>query len=462
MAFIAVIPFSKLKHIFTTSLNYVFSDLRPKGTITTLDLENPDAEQFGVVKVKDLTWKDIFDADACTRCGRCEDRCPAWNAGKPLSPMSVIQQIGNAAFSRNDGSLIDLVSEEALWACTTCFACDDVCPANIEVVGKIVDMRRYLTLMEGKFPGKEVRTAIDNIEVNSNPFGFAFASRGDWANGLPVERIAGGAEVDVLYFVGCYASFDQRNREVARSFVEICAAAGIRVGILGREEKCCGEPVRKLGNEYLYQTLARENIDRFLSCGVRKIVTTCPHCFHTLSHDYRELGLQADVEHYTTFIERLVSRGILHLAQERFSCTYHDSCYLGRYNDILDPPRHVLRAAGAQITEMRQCGKDSACCGAGGARVLMEETVDQRINVNRIRMAKETQAPLLVSNCPFCLTMFNDATKAGSGETPIQVRDLAEVVAERIKSTVVNPKSEYEITRVHQTGSGHELEVSGS
>jgi len=432
MGFIAAIPFTKLRHIFTTSANYLFADRGPKGAIATINLEDDSVEQFGAAKIADLTWKDIFDADACTSCKRCQDRCPAHATGKPLSPMKVVQQIGEIARTAPETDLCQTVSEDVLWSCTTCRACQDICPASNEHVNKIIEMRRNLTLMEGAFPGDEVRGAIGNIEVNGNPFGLAYASRGEWADGLPVRLMESGEEVDILYFVGCYASFDKRNREVARNFVNICDAAGIRVGILGKEEKCCGEPARKLGNEYLYQMSAAENIELIRAYGVKKIVTTCPHCFNTLGRDYRELGLDVPVEHYSTYLHGLITADRLRLKPEPFSFTYHDSCYMGRYMDIIEQPRSILAKAGGQISEMEKSGYDSFCCSAGGGRILAEEKIGTKISESRITMAMESGAPLLVSNCPFCLTMFEDGIKTGGAEGKLVVRDLAEVVAERL------------------------------
>ncbi len=432
IGFIAAIPFTKLRHIFTTSANYLFADLSAKGAISTTNLEDESVEQFGAATVLDLTWKDIFDADACIRCKRCQDRCPAWVTEKPLSPMKVVQQIGDVAFSHPEANLADRVGEEVLWTCTTCRACQEACPANIEHVNKILEMRRNLSLMEGSFPGDEVKIAVKNLEVTGNPFGFPPVGRGDWSAGLDVKMLADGCDVDILYFVGCYASFDNRNRAVARNFIQICHAAGVRVGILGKEEKCCGEPVRKLGNEYLYQVTAQENIDLIKGYGVKKIVTTCPHCFNTLARDYQDLGLDVPVEHYSTYLNGLIKRGQLTLESAPFEFTYHDSCYLGRYMDIIDEPRTVLATAGGQLSEMAQSKYDSFCCGAGGGRILAEEKVGSRINVARVEMAKETGVPLIVSNCPFCLSMFEDGIKASGCETALRVMDLAEVVAERI------------------------------
>jgi len=432
LGFIAAIPYTKLRHIFTTSANAFFAPLEPKGFIASINLEDETSEQFGAAAIADLTWKDIFDADACTACKRCQERCPASATDKPLSPMKVVQQIGQLAQDNPGGNLIETVSQDALWACTTCRACQDICPANIEHVNKILEMRRNLTLMEGAFPGDEVRTAIGNLEVNANPFGLAYASRGDWSEGLDVTIMEADSAVDILYFVGCYASFDKRNREIARNFIKICNAAGIKVGILGKQEKCCGEPPRKLGNEYLYQMLAAENIELIKGYGVKQIVTTCPHCFNTLSRDYQDLGLDVPVQHYTTYIHTLLARDRIKLTPDPFSFTYHDSCYLGRYMDIIQEPRTILAQAGGRILEMDKSGYDSFCCSAGGGRILAEEKLGTKISEARVRMAFDTGAPLLISNCPFCLTMFEDGIKTGGVEGKLRVRDLAEIVSERI------------------------------
>ncbi len=293
-------------------------------------------------------------------------------------------------------------------------------------------MRRNMVLMEGEFPGEEVTAAIDNVEVNGNPLGMAFAARGDWAQELGVKTLAEDPEVDVLYFVGCYASFDKRNIRIARSLVEICRHAGIRVGILGQEEKCCGEPVRKMGNEYLYQMSAMENIETIKAYGVEKVITTCPHCFNTLNKDYRDLGFEAEVEHHTVFLERLLREDRLRLKPERFAATYHDSCYLGRYNDLYEAPRTLLAASGANLQEMEASRSESFCCGAGGGRILAEEKLGRRISEERACMAGETGAETLVSNCPFCLTMFEDGIKGADLQEKLSTVDIAEVIASRL------------------------------
>lgn len=432
LGFIILIPSTKFRHILTTSVNSFFADLGPKGKLTQLDLENEDNETFGATGIRDMTWKDIFDADACTLCKRCQDRCPAHATGKPLSPMKVVNTLGDLAFHAPDGSLIEAIGKEALWACTTCRACQEICPASIEHVRKIVELRRSMVLMEGEFPGDEVMTAMEQAEVNGNPLGIGYASRGDWAAELGVRSLADDAEADILYFVGCYGSFDKRNIAVARSFVKICQAAEVKVAILGKEEKCCGEPMRKMGNEYLYQSLAVENIELINAYGVRKIVATCPHCFNTLAKDYRDLGLRVEVEHYTVFLEGLLKSGKLRIKTKELSCTYHDSCYLGRHNDIYDAPRALISAAGGTLTEMGKNREESFCCSAGGGRILAEEKIGERINVKRAQMAAATGAEVLVANCPFCLTMFEDGVKGAGIESSLTPRDIAEILAERL------------------------------
>lgn len=433
-AFIALIPFIKLRHIFLTPVNYFFTDTHPRGTMETPNLEDENAQTFGVRTVRDFYWKDIFDADACTSCKRCQDRCPAHLTEKPLSPMKFLKQIKDAAFYNPQADLINAVTPEVLWACTTCFACQEICPADIEQVNKIMEMRRHMALMKGEFPGDEVKTAVNNIEVNSNPFGTAFASRGDWARELNVPLIRENPNADILYFVGCYGSFDKRNTEVAKSFLKICNSAGIKAAILGKEERCCGDPVRKLGNEYLYQNVARENIKLFRDYNVSKIVTACPHCFNAIGIHYRDLELDPRVEvfHHTTFINSLLSEGRINLKQTEFKFTYHDSCYLARYRNILQEPRSALAKAGGKIVEMKKSGKEGFCCGGGGGRILAEEKTGRRINVERVKMARETGAPLVVSNCPYCLTMMEDGIKTANFEEKLKARDLAEIIAERI------------------------------
>lgn len=432
ITFIVLIPFTKFRHIFTTSLNYLFEDLSPTGKLVSLDMEDEEAESFGASAITDLTWKDIFDTDACTQCKRCQDLCPAHNTDKPLSPMKIVNKIGEVAFENPEGNLIEACDKDAVWSCTTCLACQDICPASIEHVKKIVDMRRNMVLMEGEFPGEEVMTAMEQTEVNGNPLGLGYASRGDWAEEMGIKPLSEDPDVDILYFVGCYASFDKRNIKIAKSFVTLCQAAGIKVGILGKEEKCCGEPMRKMGNEYLYQSLALENVELIKGYNVKKVVTTCPHCFNTLAKDYRDFGFEIEVESYTVFLEDLLKTDKLKVNAEELHCTYHDSCYLGRHNDIYDAPRSLIKAAGGQIAEMDKNRAQAFCCSAGGGRIMAEEKLGDRINIKRVEMAVETGAPTLLSNCPFCLTMFEDGVKGADVEDKLNTKDIAEVLAERL------------------------------
>ena len=432
ITFIVLIPFTKFRHIFTTSLNYLFEDLSPTGKLVSLDMEDEEAESFGASAITDLTWKDIFDTDACTQCKRCQDLCPAHNTDKPLSPMKIVNKIGEVAFENPEGNLIEACDKDAVWSCTTCLACQDICPASIEHVKKIVDMRRNMVLMEGEFPGEEVMTAMEQTEVNGNPLGLGYASRGDWAEEMGIKPLSEDPDVDILYFVGCYASFDKRNIKIAKSFVTLCQAAGIKVGILGKEEKCCGEPMRKMGNEYLYQSLALENIELIKGYNVKKVVTTCPHCFNTLAKDYRDFGFELEVESYTVFLENLLKTDKLKVNAEELHCTYHDSCYLGRHNDIYDAPRSLIKAAGGQIAEMDMKRAQAFCCSAGGGRIMAEEKMGDRINIKRVEMAVETGAPTLLSNCPFCLTMFEDGVKGADVEDKLNTKDIAEILAERL------------------------------
>lgn len=430
--FFISIGLTKFKHIVLTPANYIFKSEMPKGYIDTINLEAEDLEKFGANEIKDLTWKDIFDTDACTKCKRCQDRCPAYASDKPLSPMKLINRLNDIAFGKADANLIEEITKDTLWSCTTCGNCQEICPAEIEHVNKILNMRRNLVLMEGDFPGEEVMLAVNNIEVNGNPFGFPYASRGDWSKDLGVGVLSDGGNYDILYFVGCYGSYDKRNIAIARSFVEICRKAGLKVGILGKEEKCCGEPVRKLGNEYLYQTLANENIENFKKYNVKTIVTTCPHCFNTLGRDYKDLGLDIPVKHHTQFIAELINTGKITLEKTDFECTYHDSCYIGRYMGIYEEPRGVIETLGGRINEMSRNREDSFCCGGGGGRVFVDEK-GTKISALRVKMAEETGSKMIVSNCPFCTTMFEDGLKVTELDSKIKVKDLAEIVAERIR-----------------------------
>lgn len=435
ITFIAAIPYLKLRHIFTTPSNYFFKDYRPKGKLATIDIEDESRETFGVNDIKEYTWKDIFDTDACTKCKRCQDRCPAYSTKKPLSPMKVVNDINKISFNfAEHNSLIDVVGKDSIWSCTTCMACQETCPADIEHIRKIIDMRRYLVLMDGEFPGEEVQLSINNIEVNGNPFGNSFADREKWTEGSGVTLLSEDSNVDIMYFVGCYASYDPRNVKIAKSFINICESAHIKVGLLGKEEKCCGDPARKMGNEYLYQMVAKENIENINKYNIKKIVTTCPHCFNTLSKDYKDLGLTAEVVPYIKFINQLIKENKIHLQKQVFDCTYHDSCYVGRYNDMFEEQRDIIKLLGGNLKEMEKHHLESFCCGGGGGRIIADEKLGEKISVKRIEMAKNTGQPIVVSNCPFCLTMFEDGIKIAEYEHLLKTKDIAELIEEHIEN----------------------------
>ncbi len=454
LAFIATIPYTKLLHIITSPANVFFKSLRPKGSlIPILDFEN--AESFGVSKIEQFTWKQLFDLDACTRCGRCQDNCPAYLSEKPLSPKKLIQDLKNnlekrgklilssppeadAGGQENPGdseqALIgEVITEDELWSCTTCRACQEQCPIFVEHIDKTTELRRHQVLMESKFPS-EVQPIFRNIENNSNPWGIGWDSRADWAESLGVKKLSENKEVEFLLWVGCAGSFDDRNKKVATSLVKVLQAAGVSFGMLGTEEKCCGDSPRRLGNEYLFYTLAQENIEALKKYQVKRIITACPHCFNTLKNEYPDLGGNFEVFHHSTFVANLIREGKLSLSKGLGKAvTYHDSCYLGRYNDIYQDPRELLKSLpGVKLVEMQRCREKSFCCGGGGGRMWMEEDIGKRINELRTEEAAKTKTDLVGTACPFCLTMFEDGIKAKELEQSLQAMDLIELIAEAI------------------------------
>ena len=405
-------------------------------------------ETYGVANIPEFTWKQLLDLDACTRCGRCQDRCPAYLTEKPLTPKKLIQDLknhlqkerpmllgnGNGKEARALTPIMgNAITDDELWSCTSCMSCMEQCPVFIEQVPKVVDLRRYLVMMESSFP-PEVAGVFKNMEVNSNPWGIGLAKRGDWAKALGVKILSESEDkdIDVLYYVGCSGSFDDRNKKVAASFVQILQAAGVRFGILGAEEKCCGDSARRMGNEYLFQQLAQENIAAMQQYGVKTVVTTCPHGYNIIKNEYPQLGGVFQVYHHTEFIARLVAEGRLKLTNTiNQKLTFHDSCYLGRYNSIYDQPRKVMATIpGITLHEMDRNRERSFCCGAGGGRMWMEEHLGTRINHSRFEDAVKTKADMIGTACPFCLTMLEDATKDKEMEESIRVRDVAELVLE--------------------------------
>jgi Fe-S oxidoreductase/nitrate reductase gamma subunit len=451
LATIAYIPFSKLFHILSSPLNILYRSLEPKGAVSHMDLEDEDAESFGISKIEEFSWKHLMDLDACTQCGRCQDFCPAFLTEKPLSPKVLIKDLKDHMYltipkrlkhkdkkSDNDEipSLVgEVIPEDVLWACTTCRSCMEHCPVYVEHVDKIVDMRRYQVLMESQFP-EELMTAFRGLEKNSNPWGLGLDTRADWVGemNVPILSEIGEKEIDYLFFVGCIRSFDDRNKKVTLAMIKILNHLGVKFAILGTEEGCCGDPARRVGNEYLYQILAQTNIETFRNYNIEKILTTCPHCYNTLKNEYPQLGFSSEVLHHTTFLWDYVKKGQLGLSgSQPLSVTYHDPCYLGRYNDIFEPPRDILKSfPSLEVREMKRNRADSLCCGAGGGWMWMDEKIGKRINIERLEDALASSCQGVATACPFCVTMFNDAIKDKEIENDFRVWDIAELIADSI------------------------------
>ena len=450
LSFLVWLPYSKHFHVLGAPFNVFFAPLTPKGRSRTVDLEN--AETFGVGALTELTWKDLFDLYNCTECGRCTSRCPANMSGKQLDPKMLILnlqehllesgpkllgQASNGAGEQGAGEhpmVGGVITDNVLWACTTCRWCVDACPVFIEHVPKIVDMRRWLVLTESRFPA-ELQPAFRNLETNGNPWQMSWQTRTAWAEDLGVRLMSDVNEAEYLYWVGCYGCFDERNKKVARAFVKLLQAAQVDFAILGNEEKCTGEPARRLGHEYLYQTLAQGNIETLKRYRFQTIVTACPHCFNTIRNEYPDFDGHFRVIHHSQLLDDLVRAGRLRVAQDGHErITYHDACNLGRYNDVYDEPRRVLASTTrTELAEMRLNRSRGFCCGGGGGRVWMEEQEGRRVNQLRVEQAMEVNPDILASACPFCLTMFEDGVKAKEVGDRIKTRDIAEILVERLQ-----------------------------
>jgi Fe-S oxidoreductase/nitrate reductase gamma subunit len=494
--FLCYLPVSKHLHLMATPFNVFFKNYGPKAALPIIpNIE--EREDYGVKSFEQFTWKQLLDGYACTECGRCNSVCPALATDKPLWPKEIITGVREVMMHSEKVPLVPanmpvlgklkpgmvgaevkpdqepmvggVIKEESLWACTNCGACVEICPVNIEHVTKIDDMRRYLVMEESSFP-TEVTSLFNNLERNQNPWEMRNDTRGEWAASLGIPALAEDPDVDVLYWVGCMASFDQRNKKVATALAKVLKAANVKFGILGPEENCTGDPARRIGNEYLWQMLAQQNVETLNSYGFntrlaafeaekangnangasgngaqaasngqpkfRTIITACPHCFNTIKNEYPQLGGNFEVVHHSVFIERLIESGQLKLPEgfDTRKLTYHDPCFLGRWNDVYDEPRKVLNVINANgVTEMRRSRSKSFCCGGGGGRVWMEEKIGKRINQTRVSEALETGADTLAAACPFCITMFEDGIKGVEAEERFKVMDLAEILAEALE-----------------------------
>jgi len=450
-AFLIILPITMMRHMFTSPLNMYLKDKdRPKGAMRAMpDLMETELESFGATEIADFTWKQLLDTDACTMCGRCTSVCPAHATGKPLDPREIVLKTGevmsatgaHGAVSPPIGVDVDItvkadsvferITTEELWSCTSCKACDEICPVNIEILDKILDMRRYLTLMESDFPN-ELGGAFRGMENNANPWNMNNGERGDWAlnlDGVEIVDPSDAFEHDYLYWVGCAGSFDDKNRKVSEATANLLNRAGIDFAILGPSEMCTGDSARRSGNEYLWQMLAAQNIETMDGMGVKKIITQCPHCFNTLKNEYPQVGGNYEVVHHSQFLEELIDSGQLDMSNARLDerVVYHDSCYLGRHNDVYMPPRRVIGSlAGVEIVEAPRNGTKGMCCGAGGARMWMEENTGKKVNDERAEELVGTGASRIATACPFCFIMMDDGVKAqGVEEDDVKVADIS-------------------------------------
>ena len=433
LAFLAYLPRSKHLHIFVAAINVWFGRTRAGGRLEPLKFDDPDIPEedlrFGVGAPKDLTWKQVLDTFSCTECGRCQDACPAFATGKILSPKLVIMGLRDAVFARDaEAALVpDAVPADSVWDCVTCGACIQACPVSIEHVDHIVDLRRHLVMVESSFPA-EAEPMLRDVERASNPWGKAQSERADWAAELGVRILEPGDPApEYLYWVGCASSFDERARRTAESTAKLLQRAGVDFAILGPREACTGDPARRMGNEYVFQAFVEQNVETLNEAGVTKIIANCPHCFNTLGNEYPDFGGDYEVIHHSELLARLVRDG--RLAPQRsegLNITYHDSCYLARHNDVLESPRELVGAVGAPV-EMARSGKQTFCCGAGGAHMWMEERAGA-INENRVREAADTGAGTLAVACPYCTVMLDDGVQSVGAD--LRVVDVATLLAE--------------------------------
>jgi Fe-S oxidoreductase len=443
LAFIPYFPYSKHIHLFLAPLNFLLKPERPSmGQLDPLDFEDQSIDQFGAARLEDLSWSGLMDAYACIMCNRCQDACPAYNTGKVLSPAAL--EINKRYFLNQEGTrlaggaasrqtLLDFaIPAEAVWACTACGACVDICPVGNEPMRDILDIRRYLVLTENAFPD-QLQTAYRGMERAYNPWNIPPEKRMEWAEGLAIPTVAQKPEAEILWWVGCAPATDARAQKTARAFARVMSAAGVDFAVLGPEERCTGDSARRSGNEYLFAELASRNVGVLRRHAPKRIVTTCPHCLHTLKNEYPAFGGSFEVIHHTELVQELLEAGRLRLepGASTADLTYHDPCYLGRQNGIFDAPRQALRRSGQAVREMPRSRARSFCCGAGGSQMWKEEEKGrERVNAARVREAMETGAGTLAVGCPFCMIMLTDAA-LDAGDR-IAVRDVVEIVADKL------------------------------
>jgi Fe-S oxidoreductase len=435
------IAYSRYLHMIASIFNVFLQSPRPKGALRPIDLET--AESFGVSKVTDFTWKQLLDLYSCVIYSQCQEVCPATASGKPLNPKKLIDDLkkhlleigptlvkGKTKASPNPGKALigDVITEDEIWACTTCRACQQVCPVSVEHVDKIIDLRRNLVMEQAKVP-ETAEGALKSIENRGHPWRGTTLSRTDWAAGLGIKTLAEDRDIELLFWVGCTEALEERSTRVAQAVAKLLKQAGVKFGILGTEESCCGEPARRLGNEYLFQMQAQKNIEVLKSYGVKRIVTACPHCFNTIKNEYPQFGGEFEILHHTELIAQLIREGRLKVKARGEFVTYHDACYLGRYNDIYQPPRQIIKAIpDMRLVEMEKNRGRGFCCGGGGGHMWLEERIGRRINELRTEQALETKAQTVITACPFCLQMFDDGIKAKAAEEKLKVMDIAELI----------------------------------
>jgi Fe-S oxidoreductase/nitrate reductase gamma subunit len=446
LSFLNYLPYSKHMHILTSIPNVYWRNLT--GSTAPKPEEFKKGNSYGVGQVDQFTWKNLLDSYSCTECGRCSDSCPATKTNKPLNPRLVMHDIkvnllknGPGLVNKKNATLALIgdkkegsIEEEVIWDCTTCGACVDICPVFIEQFPRIVDMRRHLVQMQSKFP-QELLNFFENMEQRSNPWGIAPSDRIKWATDLKVKPFEAG-KTEYLFYVGCFGSFDSRAKQVTVAITKILDAAGVSWGVLGKDEKCCGESLRRLGNEYVFDRMARENIKQYQDKGVTKIITECPHCFTVLKNEYPQYGAKFEVMHHTELINQLIKDGKLKLngLLDLGNLVFHDSCYLGRHNNIYEAPRAAVTAAtGKAPIEMGRNHNRGFCCGAGGGRMWLEESAGKRINIERTEEALKSDPKTICVACPYCMVMFEDGLKDKAADTKVQVLDVAEIVAKALK-----------------------------